>query len=407
MKNIKLGIIREGKIPVDRRVPFTPLQLVEITRKFPHTKVVCQHSSVRSFLDQEYEKCGVEVVHNIADCDILMGIKEVPITNLVKHKAYLFFSHTMKMQPHNRELLRAILEKNITLIDYEALTDRQGNRLVAFGRYAGIVGTYNCFWMIGKRYKSYSLKRAMDCRDYDDLKNEFQKIKLPADLKIALTGSGRVGRGAEQVLAAIGIRKVNPDEFLLGKFNEPVYVQLRSKDYHSHKAKKDFDREEFHTNPENYQSDFLKYARVADILINGAYWNPKAPALFTKKEMMDPSFKIKIVADISCDINGSVPATIKATDVTNPVYDYNPFTKTAEDPFSNEKFISIMAVDNLPCELPRSASEEFGRDLIDRVLPALLGEDKDGIIDRATIARGGELTKHFQYLAGYVKENGL
>lgn len=406
MNKIKLGIIREGKIPVDKRVPFTPDQTVEITQKFPHVQILCQHSSIRSYNDLEYEKCGIQVVHDVSVCDILMGIKEVPISKLIENKTYLFFSHTIKKQPHNRELLKTILKKNITLIDYETLTDEGGNRLVAFGKYAGIVGTYNCFWMIGKRDKSYSLRRAMDCRDYDDLKNEFRKIKLPAHLKIALTGSGRVGRGAERVLSDIGIRKVNPEEFLYTKFSEPVYVQLLSKDYHAHREKREFNREEFHTKPENYESDFLKYARVADVLINGAYWNPKAPPLFTKEEMIDPSFKIKIVADISCDINGSVPATIKATDVTDPVYDYNPFSRTAEDPFSDKKFISIMAVDNLPCELPRSASEEFGRDLIDRVLPSLLHEDKEGIIDRATIARGGELTKHFRYLADYVRQMG-
>ncbi len=406
MNKIKLGIIREGKIPVDKRVPFTPNQTVEIIKKFSHVEIVCQHSSIRSYSDLEYERCGTHIVHDVSSCDILMGIKEVPISELIENKIYLFFPHTIKKQPHNRELLKTILKRNITLIDYETLTDTGGNRLVAFGKYAGIVGTYNCFWMIGERYKNYSLRRAMDCHDYDDLKQEFKKIKLPASLKIVLTGSGRVGRGAEQVLSDIGIRKVKPDEFLHNEFSQPVYVQLTSKDYHSHKEKKEFNREEFHTKPENYRSDFLKYARVADVLINGAYWNPKAPPLFTKAEMTDPSFKIKIVADISCDINGSVPATIKATDVTHPVYDYNPLTQTAEDPFSDEKFISIMAVDNLPCELPRSASEEFGRDLIDRVLPSLLEEDNAGIIDRATIARGGELTRHFWYLADYVRENG-
>ena len=402
MNRIKLGIIREGKIPVDRRVPFSPDQAKEIMQKFPHVEIVCQRSSIRCFTDLEYEKLGVKIVHDVRDCDILMGIKEVPINNLILDKTYLFFSHTIKKQPHNRPLLQAILKKNITLIDYEVLEDTKGNRLVAFGRYAGIVGTYNCFWMYGIRYKLYSLRRAQECRDYNDLKTEFSKIKLPP-IKIVLTGSGRVGKGAEKVLKDIGIKKVNPHDFLNIEFNEPVYVQLSSSAYHSRNDGKEFNRDEFHKSPEQYKSEFLKFAHVADILINGAYWNPNAPLLFTKEDMTEPAFKIKIVADISCDINGSVPATIKATDVSDPVYDYNPITQTAEAPFSSENFISIMAVDNLPCELPRSASEDFGRDLIDKVLPALLVVDQEGIIANATIAHQGKLTEHFSYLTDYAQ----
>lgn len=314
MNRIKLGIIREGKIPVDRRVPFSPDQAKEIMQKFPYVEVVCQRSSIRCFTDLEYEKSGVKIVHDVGDCDILMGIKEVPITHLIQNKIYLFFSHTIKKQPHNRPLLQAILKKNITLIDYEVLEDTRGNRLVAFGRYAGIVGTYNCFWMYGIRYKLYALRRAQDCRDYHDLKTEFSKIKLPP-IKIVLTGSGRVGKGAEEVLKDIGIRKVSTNDFLTLTFDEPVYVQLNSSAYHIHKEGKVFDREEFHRNPDRYKSDFLKFTTVADILINGAYWSPQAPALFSKEDMISSNFKIKVIGDISCDINGSVPATIKSTNV--------------------------------------------------------------------------------------------
>lgn len=403
MEKIRLGIIREDKIPIDRRVPFSPTQAAEIMSRFPHVKVVCQQSDIRCFSDLEYQQHDVEVIEHVDDCNILMGIKEVPITSLIKGKTYLFFSHTMKKQPHNSGLLRTILKKGITLIDYEALKDGDGKRLVAFGRYAGIVGSYNCLWMYGNRYNLFSLKRAMDCYDYDDLKKEFSKVKLPA-VKIIVTGSGRVSRGSEEVLQLVGIRKITPSEFLKNSYNEPVYAQLGSKDYYLHKESKPFDRKDFYNTPQHFKSDFLKYAHKADILINGTFWNPESPRLFSKEDMLDPSFRIKVIADISCDINGSVPATIKATDVYNPVYDYNPFTQSAEPPYSDEKNISVMAVDNLPCELPRNASADFGRDLIERVLPLLLSEDNDGIITRATVVKNGRLTEKFSYLKEYAKE---
>lgn len=404
VKKVKLAIIREGKIPVDKRVPFSPTQAVEIMQKFPLVTVVAQKSSIRCFSDMEYEKQGIQLVHDVNDCDILMGIKEVPISNLIENKTYLFFSHTMKKQPYNRGLLQAVLRKNITLIDYEALRDANAKRLVAFGRYAGIVGTYNCLWMFGNRYKLFSLKRAMECYDYDDLKDEFSKIKLPS-VKIILTGSGRVGKGAEEVLQGVGIKKINATEFVSNIYNEPVYVQLGSKDYYVHKEGKSFDREEFYKHPQNYKSNFLKYAHASDILINGTYWNQESPRLFTKEDMLSPKFRIKVIADISCDINGSVPATIKSTDVYNPVYDYDPFHQSAKPAFSDERFISIMAVDNLPCELPRNASADFGRDLIDHVLPWLLQNENNDVIERATIASGGKLKSHFAYLENYIRES--
>jgi hypothetical protein len=255
--------------------------------------------------------------------------------------------------------------------------------------------------MYGNRYKLFSLRRAMECYDYDDLKSEFTKIKLPS-VRIILTGSGRVGKGVEEVLQHVGIKKITAMEFLSKSYAEPVYAQLSSKDYYLNKDGKPFEREEFYKSPQNYKSDFLKYSHVADILINGTYWNQESPRLFTKDDMLDPSFSIKVIADISCDINGSVPATIQSTDVYNPVYDYDPVTQSAKPAFSDEKFISIMAVDNLPCELPRNASADFGRDLLDRVLPLLLQNEKDGIVEKATIASDGKLKSHFAYLENYV-----
>lgn len=402
MNQIKLGIIREGKVPPDKRVPFTPLQAEEIEQRFEHVRVVCEKSEIRCFGDEEYAALNVSVQQDMHACDILMGIKEVPVAHLIPNKTYLFFSHTIKKQPYNKKLLQEVLKKNIRLIDYEVLRDKQGNRLVAFGRFAGIVGAYNGLWTYGKRFGQFQLRRAFDCFDVNDLKLELRKVKLPP-VKIILTGAGRVGKGSMETLDTAGIRKVSVYDFLTKTFDEPVYVQLSSADYHIRKDGGHFNREEFHLHPERYQSNFLAFTKVADILLAGAFWNPKAPVLFTREDMRSPEFKIKVIADITCDIEGSIPSTLRASTITDPIYDYDPATGTEQPALSNPGYVTVMAVDNLPCELPRSASEEFGRDLIDRILRPLLVEDIDGVIERATIAKGGKLTEPFLYLSDYVQ----
>lgn len=401
MKTIRIGLIREGKVPPDKRVPFTPLQAEEISQRFSNVKLIVEPSEIRCYKDAEYADLGIEV-GDVSSCDILMGIKEVPIKNLLEGKTYLFFSHTMKKQPYNKGLLQEVIKKKIRLIDYEALKDSQGNRLVAFGRFAGIVGAYNGLWVYGNRYKKFSLRRAHECYDINDLKLELRKVKLPP-VKIVLTGAGRVAKGAMETLDTAGIRKVNPADFLSSIFDEPVYVQLSSSDYHYRKDGGHFNRDEFHKNPELYNADFVKFTKVADILMAGAFWNPKAPPLFSSHDMKASDFKIKIVADITCDMDGSIPCTKKPSTIPNPIYDFNPNSESLQDALCDERFITVMAVDNLPCELPRSASEEFGRDLIDKILKPLLEGDREGIIERGTIAKGGQLTAGFSYLQDYIQ----
>jgi saccharopine dehydrogenase (NAD+, L-lysine forming) len=402
MTPITIALIREGKNPPDKRVPFTPMQVEEMGQRFPHVKVIVQESSHRSFSDEEYRKVGIDVMPDISSADIMMGIKEVPIKDLIENKTYLFFSHTIKKQPYNKKLLQAILQKNIRLIDYETLTDIQGNRIVAFGRFAGMVGAYNGLWTYGKRYNAFQLRRAFECFDVNALKLELRKVKLPP-VKIILTGGGRVAKGAMETLDTAGIRKVSPYDFIHSEFDEPTYVQLGSVDYHLRKEGGNFNRDEFHRHPERYYSIFKNYIAHADILLAGAFWNPKAPVLFTKKDMLAPDFKIKVISDITCDINGSIPSTKRASSIADPVYDYDPSTDKEKPPFSFDKYVTVMAIDNLPCELPRSASEEFGHDLIDRILRPLLVDDPEGIIERATIAKSGKLTERFSYLQDYVE----
>ena len=401
MKAVKIGLIREGKTPPDKRVPFSPKQAEEILQRFPDLSLVSQQSITRCFKDEEYTELDIPIAAELNDCDIIMGIKEVPLANLIENKTYLFFSHTIKKQPYNKKLLQEVIRKKIRLIDYEVLRDVHGNRLAAFGRFAGIVGAYNGLWTYGMRYKNFTLRRAHECFDVNDLKLELRKVNLPP-IKIILTGAGRVGKGSMETLDSAGVRKVSPHDFLTRQFNEPVYVQLSSADYHMRKEGGHFNREEFHQHPERYYSIFHTFSKVADVLMAGAYWNPKAPVLFTREEMQSPDFKIKIIADITCDIEGSIPSTKRASSIADPIYDYDPVTDSVQLALDNPKCITVMAVDNLPCELPRSASEEFGRDLIDRILPCLFIADPEKIIERGTIASNGKLTSHFEYLGDYI-----
>ncbi|WP_436517731.1 NAD(P)-dependent oxidoreductase [Ekhidna sp. To15] len=396
----KIGIIKEGKIPIDRRVPVTPQQAKYIKENFD-VEVVVQSSDIRCFSDDDYRNAGLSIVDSVDDCDIILGVKEVPIDKLIPNKTHFFFSHTIKKQDYNRDLLRSILEKKIRLIDWETLTNESGNRIIAFGRWAGIVGAYNGLWTYGKRYNLFNLRRANECFDYEDLKKEFEKIDLP-NIKIALTGGGRVTKGAMEVLLGAGISQVTPHEFLTKRFEEPVFTQLNSRDYNKRKDGGEFHRNEFYANPELYEGDFLKYAKVTDILIACAFWDPAAPVLFHREDIIRDDFDIRIIADITCDIEGSIPSTKKPSTIDDPIYDYNPSDDEVEQALTDEGNITVMAVDNLPCELPRDASQSFGSELVTNVIPHLLGTDEKGIIQRATITQDGALTERYNYLHEYV-----
>ena len=401
MSNITIGIIKEGKIPVDRRVPLTPDQVKSILDLNPSLEIKCQRSDIRCFKDEEYEQAGATLVDDVSDCEIILGVKEVPMNMLADGKTHFFFSHTIKKQEYNRELLQTIMKKKIRLIDWECLTNKKGKRLIAFGRYAGIVGAYNGILTYGKRYNLFHLRPAHTCFDLDDLKTEYAKVALPK-IKIILTGGGRVSKGAMEVLDGMGIRKVSPAEFLTEYFNEPVYTQLNTRDYNTRIAGGIFDRDEFYADPTKYESSFLEYAKKADLLIAGAFWDPRAPVLFNKEDISRNNFKIHVVADITCDIEGSIPSTKQPSTIEDPVYDYNPSNDRVEEAYTDEGNITVMAVDNLPCELPRNASEDFGKEFVSHILPNLLGEDKDAIIERATITQNGKLTDKFSYLQDYV-----
>ena len=401
MQKIKIGLLKEEKLPVEKRVPFSPLQCSELIRGYPGLEIVVQRSKGRCYSDEEYASFGLSLADDLSECNVLMGLKERPAAMLLPGKKYFIFSHTTKKQAHNKEMLKAILAGKIELVDYECLADRDHSRVIGFGRYAGIIGTYNGVRGYGMRYNLFNLKPAHQCRDKEELLKEIDRVRLP-NIKILLTGGGRVANGAIETLGLLKIRKVTPYEFLHCSFREAVYCQLHSKDLYQAKDGSSWNLKDFYTRPENYVSSFLPYTKACDLLITGHFWDGKAPILFTKDQMKLPDFHISVIADITCDVNGSVPSTIRASSIPEPFYGYNPMTEQLDIPFAKNT-ITIMAVDNLPCELPREASEDFGKELMERVMPSLLEEDKEGMIERATITKGGKLTPAYTYLEDFVK----
>jgi len=397
---MKIGIIREGKNPPDSRVPLTPQQCLYISQQ-PGTSIIIQPSSNRCYQDEEYKEAGLILSDNLEDCDLLMGVKEVPVNKLIPNKTYCFFSHTIKAQPYNRDLLREILSKNIRLIDYEVLTDEQGRRLIAFGYFAGMVGAYNGIFTYGQRTGDFQLKRMHTCYDYAEATQQFSSLKL-SPIKIVLTGAGRVGSGAKKVLVDMGIREVPPDDYLSKTYSEAVFTQIDCDRYVERIDGSPFDMQDFFTNPKQYQSTFASFSKVSDVMINGIYWDKRAPAFFSLEEMKLPDFHIKVIADITCDIapEASIPSTLDATTIANPIFGFDPQTAQATTPHQAH-VVDMMTIDNLPNELPRDASAAFGQQFLDHIWPAFQTENS-AILKRATIAEKGNLGKHFLYLKDYV-----
>lgn len=399
---LTIGIIREGKNPPDHRVVLSPAQCKYLIGTFP-VKIKVQPSKNRCFLDIEYEKEGILLSSDISDCDLLIGIKEVPVADLIAGKRYLFFSHTIKKQPSNKKLLQAICRQNIELIDFELITDANNQRLIAFGEFAGMVGAHNALLTWGRRTKQFSLPRMYQLKDYREAVAFYKQIQWPS-VNIVLTGTGRVGQGAVNVLTDMGIKKTDTSTFLSQTFTEPVFVQLKSEDYLMSKDGSEFNRAHFHRFPSEYIANFKPFVEKADIFINGIYWNFEAPAFFTKEDMMEDSFRIKVIADLTCDIApvSSVPSTLRASTIGEPIYSYLP-EKNEESYPTNDKGVDVMSIDNLPNELPRDASIEFGEKFILGVLPDLLAGNTPKM-ERATIARKGALMPPFSYLEDYIKD---
>jgi hypothetical protein len=397
---MKIGVLKETKTPPDRRVSITPKVAEEILSTYKNCSIVIEPSDIRAYKDTEYSTIQIPLSPDMQDCDLLMGIKEVSLSHLIPNKTYMFFSHTGKKQPYNRPLLQKCAELNITLIDYEYLTDEHHNRLIAFGHWAGIVGAYNGILTFGLKSGLFKLKRANHCFDHNELLSELDTIKLPP-VKILLTGGGRVAGGAMETIKHLHIKEVKPEEYLTKTFDEAVFCRLDPWHYAKHKENKEFVFEHFLQHPDEYESSFLPFALKTDIYIACHFWDPRSPLFLNAADYLLPEFHVQVIADVSCDIKKPIASTLRPSTIAEPIYGYNPHTQSEDDPFKKET-VAIMAVDNLPAELPRNSSEDFSRIFYNKILPEFLNGDKNSIIKRATILKNGKLTPHFEYLSNYL-----
>ena len=400
---MKFAIIKERKNPPDRRVVFSPEKLAEARKQFPQAEFIVESSDIRIFPDSAYQALGFTVTDNVSHCDVLLGVKEVPIAHLIPNKQYFFFSHTIKKQPYNRKLLLAMLAQNIDMFDHETIVKQSGARLIGFGRYAGLVGAYNGFRALGLRDGLFNLPKVETLADLNAVKAELDKITLP-NIKILLTGTGKVAYGAKEILDHLKIKEVGDALYLTSKFSEPVYCMADVMEYNKRTDGKVGAKHEFYKDPTGYESNFMPYAKETDFFIAGHFYGNNAPYLFTRDDAKHADFKINLVADISCDVDGPVASTLRASTIADPFYGYDAQTER-EVAFNAKNAITVMAVDNLPCELPKDASEGFGDMFLEHLIPAFFNNDERGILKRAQITNQGALTKRFAYLQDYVNGN--
>ncbi|MBX2829541.1 MAG: NAD(P)-dependent oxidoreductase [Flavobacteriaceae bacterium] len=396
------AVIKERKNPPDRRVVFSPEKCQEVITTFPKANIIVEQSDIRVFSDEAYKNQGLNVSEDVTAADVMLGVKEVPIDALIPNKKYFFFSHTIKKQPYNRKLLRAVLDKKIELFDHETIVKENGARLIGFGRYAGLVGAYNGFRLMGQRDGLFDLPKVEHLADLAEVKQELDKISLP-NIKILLTGTGKVALGAKEILDHLNIREVSDQDYLTDTYNEPVYCRADVTEYVRRTDGKPMDKYAFYADPSGHESDFMQYAAVSDFFIAGHFYGDGAPYLFTREDAKKPEFKINLVADVSCDIDGPVASTIRPSTIADPFYAYDPISE-GEVAMGTPGSIGVMAVDNLPCELPKDASEGFGDMFMEHVIPAFFNNDADGILERARMTTSeGTLSERYRYLQDYVE----
>tara|TARA_Y100000748_G_scaffold131200_1_gene110087 strand:- start:201 stop:1394 length:1194 start_codon:yes stop_codon:yes gene_type:complete len=395
---IRIGITQENDKIRDVRAPLSPKQSKEVKKK-PGFNIEVQSSTIRCFSDEEYVREGIKIVKNLNNSEFIFGIKEADEKKLKKNKTYFMFSHTIKKQPHNRDLLLKILRKKIRLIDYECLK-KEGKRIVAFGKYAGIAGAYNSLMAYGKKFKLFKLRRLSEFKNKKELYLFSKDNPIIKKVKTLIIGNGRVAKGAVELLNYFGFQNVTIDEYKKDLNKRPVYCILKTRDYLENISGDRFSKVDYYKYPEKYRSNFLKLKDKTDILLNASYWDPRYPRIFEEKDV-DNNFSIKVIGDITCDINGSIPLTKFASTIEKPFFDYCIKSRSIIKPFRKENTVTMMTIDNLPSELPRDSSNYFGKVLMRYLIPFLREKNND-IIKKATVAEKGNLTERFEYLRDYI-----
>ena len=432
---MKIGIRKETQYPSEKRAALTPAHVKEIVNQ--NIEVVVEPADQRVFTSEEYINSGAIISENLEDCNIIFGVKEVPIKDLIPNKAFVFFSHTIKGQNYNMPLLQAILDKNITLMDYELVKNEDGFRIIFFGKFAGYAGIIDSLWLLGKRFEHESintpLSKIHQATEYNMLTDAEEAIKvvgaeiaengLPDEvvpLITGFTGYGNVSKGAQDLYDLLPTMEIKPndlEDFIKkGEFSNKVLykVEFREEDMYLHKSGMEFNFDHFVENPEEYESLMYKYLPNLTLMVNGIYWEERFPKHVTKEYMKDfyaknPKQKLKVIGDITCDIEGSVELTVKSTKSANPAFVYEPLTENVKDGIEGDGPV-ILAVDKLPAELPREASKTFG----DALLPFVKAlSETDYSVDfeelnmpiefkDAVIAHKGKLTPNFEYLSEYL-----
>lgn len=399
----RIGILRETKIPTDNRVPITPAQCKKLLSVYPGLEIYVQPSCLRVFPDKEYIEAGAVLTEDMSSCDCLFGVKEVSIKSLIPDKHYFFFAHIGKEQPYNQNLCRAMIEKNITLTDYEYLT-KEGKRLVSFSFWAGVMGVYNSLRLYGLRNALFVLPAPDKKFSVADILNlgrpaiEGLKCCVNQHIRILVTGNGRASAGAQFILNELGVREVPVNEFLTGyeaTIDSPIFTVASTSDLVRRKDGTKYNREHFKMHPDQYCSAFGKFSNKATIFIPCHFWAPGQPKYFTGNMFL--SSRIDVVGDVTCDILGSVETTVRPSTHDAPFYGIDRITGKEMDARAY-RTIGVMAVDTLPNAIPVEASTDFGEKLMEHVFPALMSNDVDSVIERATLISRGELTAPFSYL---------
>ncbi|MGC9363186.1 MAG: bifunctional lysine ketoglutarate reductase /saccharopine dehydrogenase family protein [Fidelibacterota bacterium] len=432
---MRIGIRREDKNDYEARVPLIPEHVLQIREKSA-AEIFIQPSAIRAFRDTEYRQAGAAVSEDLSGCDLILAVKEIPINYFLPGKKYIFFSHTIKGQPYNMPTLKRMVDLKTTLIDYEKIVDENGRRLVFFGRFAGIAGMIDSFWALGKRLQDEgistlfaNLKPALQYGDlksvkkaYRDQAQRFTREGIPQKLTpliVGFAGYGNVSKGAQEIFDTFPYIEIQPEDlaafYQKGVFsNKHLYkVVFKEEDLvEPRDSSGRFQLREYYQHPEKYKSKFDKHLPYLSMLINAIYWDSRYPRLVTKRYLRDNFswLPLKVIGDITCDVGGSIECNLAVTDSGNPVYVYNPDTGQIQYGTAGYGPV-VLAVDNLPCELPKESSTVFStvlKDFIPQLLETDFSRDFESVnlppeLKRATILYHGQFTPDYTYMRDYIK----